>query len=93
MTHSLYKEIILSGVETSPGPGSGVGALDKKTNLSVRTYNWYGLGELNKFRRVLTKARCEVNNGGIVLFQETHIKDESILKLYWKLNYTSCCVS
>ena len=77
MTHSLYKEIILSGVETSPGPVSGVGALDKKTNLSVRTYNCNGLGELNKLRRVLTKARCEVNNGGIVLLQETQFKTKA----------------
>ena len=84
---------MLSGVETSPGPGSGVGALDKKTNLSVSTYNFNGLGEINKLRRVLMKARCEINNGGIVLFQDTHIKDKSILKLYWKMNYASCCVS
>ena len=63
--------LIMAGVEPSPGPVSC-----NKINLTVRTYNCNGLGENNKFQRVLTKSRSEVNNGGIVLLQETHIKNK-----------------
>ena len=35
----------------------------------------------------------EVSMGGIALLQETHIKDEKLIKLYWKMNYATYCVS
>ena len=60
------------GVEPNPGPGTC-----KKTNLAIRIYNCNGLVDTNKLRRVLAKSRNEVSNGGIVLLQETHIKDET----------------
>ena len=51
-----------------------------------------GIG-INYVRRLLTKARTEVRKGGILLFQETHVRDENKIKMYWKTNYISSCVS
>ena len=62
-------------------------------NLSVRTYNCNGLGNIDKFRRVLVNVRREVDHGGVVLLQETHIKDENIIKSYWRGGYVSSCIS
>ena len=45
---------------------------------------------LNKLRRVLKKVNHEEC---IVLLQETHVKDENIIKMNWRMNYVSCCVS
>jgi exonuclease III len=55
--------------------------------------NCNGLGDTNKLRRLLTKARSEVNNGGVILLQETHIKEDNLLKLYWKMSYTFSGIS
>ena len=62
-----------------------------KTNFTVRSYNCNGLGNQNKLRRVLIKVREEVKNGGVVLLKETHIKDESLISMYWKTNFVSSC--
>ena len=42
-----------------------------KSNLSIKTYNCNGLENTDKSRRVLLK---------VVLLQETHIKNENIIK-------------
>ena len=82
--------LLMQGVESNPGPGE---AKDKKPNLTIRSYNCNGLGNLDKFRRVLIKVRDEVRKGGIVLLQETHIVDEKIIETYWKMKYSTSCVS
>ena len=81
--------LLMQGVESNPGPL----VPNSKTNLSIRTYNTNGLGNLDKLRRLLIKARTEVRKGGILLLQETHVKDENIIKMYWNMNYVSSCVS
>ena len=66
-------------IETNPGPQA---TFEPKCNLSVRTYNCNGLGDTNKFRRILVNVKKEIGHGGIVLLQETHIKNENIIKTY-----------
>ena len=77
---TIYIFLITQGIEPNPGP-------EKKSNLSIRTFNCNGLGNTNKLRRLLTKVRQKVKLGGIVLLQETHLKSEEVIKLYWKMNY------
>ena len=77
-------------IEINPGPVTGS---VQKSNVSVRTYNCNGLGVINKFRRILIKIRGETGSGGIVLLQETHIKNEKIIDTYWKGGYVSSCIS
>ena len=74
--------LMQGGVESNPGPGPN----NNKSDLEIRTYNCNGLGDINKLRRLFTKVRKEVEKGGIVLLQETHVKDESIIQRYWKSN-------
>ena len=69
----IYIMLLMQNVESNPGPGPPT-----VCNLSVRTYNCNGLGNIDKFRRVLVNVRREVGHGGVVLLQETHIKDENI---------------
>ena len=38
-------------------------------------------------------VRHEVGHGGVVLLQETHIKDENVIKSYWRGGYLSSCIS
>ena len=45
-------------IEPNPGP---------KINLGIQTCNCNGLGNINKLRRLLIKARNEVSKGGLVL--------------------------
>jgi exonuclease III len=80
--------LLRQNVESNPGPDKSI-----KPNVSVRTYNCNGLGNVSKFRRLLIKLRLEVQRGGIALLQETHIVDENLIKLYWKMNFVSSCVS
>jgi exonuclease III len=87
---NILRILILGGIETNPGPSTNV---MPKSNLTVRTYNCNGLGNINKFRRLLIKIRDEVKKGGIVLLQETHITDENLIKTYCKMNYATSCVS
>ena len=68
----------VEGVESNPGPAAN------KPNLKVRIYNCNGLGDLNKMRWVFNKSQKDIDNGGIVLLQETHVKDEKIInKSQW----------
>ena len=56
---SLIVEILLliQGIESNPGPsGPGVLSDNLKINMTIRTYNCNGLGNLNKFRRLLAKV-------------------------------------
>ena len=73
-------------VESNPGP------VMHKSNVSVRTYNSNDLGVTDKFRRILVKLRNEVGSGGIVLLQETHIKNQNIIDSYWKGGYVHSCI-
>ena len=85
---TIANMLLKQNVESNPGPESNI-----KPNVAIRTYNCNGLGNTNKFRRLLTKLRPEVQQGGIALLQETHIVDENLIKLYWKMNFVTSCVS
>jgi hypothetical protein len=61
--------LLRENIEANPGPNN----CKIKPNLTLRTFNCNGLGDINKFRRVLTKLRKEVQSGGIAMLQETHI--------------------
>jgi hypothetical protein len=69
--------LLRENIEANPGPSNG----KVKPNLTLRTFNCNGLGDINKFRRVLTKLRQEVQSGGIAMLQETHIMNENLIKL------------
>ena len=72
MSRLIKTLLTMQGIERNPGPQNK----NKTNNLTIRTFNCNGLGDTDKMRRLLTKARSEVNNGGIVLLQESHIKDD-----------------
>ena len=52
--------LLRQNVESNPGPENGI-----KSNVVVRTYNCNGLGNVNKFRRLLIKLKPEVQHGDI----------------------------
>ena len=86
---AVVLQLIIGNIECNPGPTNQ----PVKSNLTLRTYNCNGLGDNLKLRRVLAKSRVEVNNCGIVLLQETHIVDEKLIDMYWKMQFTSSCAS
>ena len=81
--------LLQQNIETNPNPKNE----DIKPNLTLRTFNCNGLGNNMKMRRVFSKLKKEVQNGGIVMLQETHIVDENMIKMYWKMKYASNCIS
>ena len=58
---SLHILLKCQEVELNPSPKI------IKPNLTITTFNCNGLGDLNKFRRILIKASNEVKNGGVSL--------------------------
>jgi len=71
-----------SGIELNPGPPRGT---------KIVTYNCNGLGDQSKLRRLLTKVNKDVENGAIILLQETHIVNSDYLKTIWKNKFISNC--
>ena len=90
MNEIIYLLLLSQGIESNPGPNN-ISVL--KPNLSVRTFNCNGLGNINKLRRLFAKVNKEVSLGGIVMLQETHLKNENQIKLYWKMNYAANGIS
>ncbi len=82
---TIYLELLRQNVESNPGM--------KKNNdtVTVIAYNTNGLGDKNKLRRLLTKVEPIVSKGGIILLQETHLKETGYLSLIWKFNFVSNC--
>ncbi len=70
--------LLQQNVERNPGP------LKENPNFTIMTYNTNGLGDRNKFKRLLLKLEPIVSKGGIILLQETHITHPEILKTSWK---------
>jgi exonuclease III len=79
----IYLTLLKQNVERNPGP---------KEELKIITYNCNGLGNKEKLRRLLNKAKPLVDGGAIILLQETHIVDISYVKLIWKHGCESNCV-
>jgi exonuclease III len=75
-------------IEPNPGPPDRC-----HKSFKVVTYNCNGLGNTNKLRRILLKSSKIVDNYGIVCLQETHIVNTDYLKLIWKNNFISNCIS
>ncbi len=51
------------------------------------------MGDIKKLRRTLKKAEVIVNKGGIVMLQETHLKNDKYLKSLWKNKVSLNCKS
>jgi len=85
---TIYLDLIRQNIETNPGM-----EVRKKdvTTIKVVTYNTNGLGDKKKLKRLLTKISPIVEKGGIVLLQETHLKDTSHLNKVWKYSFESNC--
>jgi exonuclease III len=83
---TIYITLLRQNVESNPGMGRS-----NKVNFSLVTYNCNGLGDPKKLKRVLTKLTKIVENGGIVLLQETHIVDTTYLQQIWKNKFESNC--
>jgi exonuclease III len=83
---TIYITLLRQNVESNPGMGRS-----NKANFSLVTYNCNGLGDPKKLKRVLTKLSKIVENGGIVLLQETHIVDTTYLQQIWKNKFESNC--
>jgi len=66
--------LLQQNIERNPGPTK------RDPTFLILTYNTNGLGDRNKFKRLLLKLEPIVNKGGIVLLQETHIIIPEILK-------------
>ena len=86
----IDKLLLIQNVEKNPGP---VDVSLPETNFSVRTYNSNGLGEINKLRSLLIKVKSEVKQGGIVLLQETHLNDDKVIEMHWKMSCGLRCVN
>jgi hypothetical protein len=77
---TIYLDLLRQNVESNPG-------MAKSNNtLTVISYNANGLGDKTKLRRLLAKVEPIVSKGGIILLQETHLKETNYLKLIWKFN-------
>jgi exonuclease III len=82
---TIYLDLLRQNVESNPG-------MAKSNNiLTVISYNANGLEDKTKLRRLLAKVEPIVSKGGIILLQETHLKETNYLKLIWKFNYVSNC--
>jgi hypothetical protein len=66
---TIPKLLLRGNVEANPGPNNK----KVKPNITLRNFNCKGLGDINKFRRVLSKLRKEVQLWGKAMLQETHI--------------------
>jgi exonuclease III len=84
----IYLLLIQQSVEINPGP-----KLPPPEIVSIVSYNTNGLGDTKKLRRTLKKAEVIVNKGGIVMLQETHLKDDKYLKSLWKNKVSLNCKS
>ena len=81
---TIYLLLLQQNVERNPGP---------KASIPIITYNTNGLGSRDKLKRLLSKLDPLVNAGGIVMLQETHIRDPVYLKMAWKNKFAMNCVS
>ena len=74
--------LIMGTVEINPGPAS-----ISKESVKIVTYNCNGLGNRLKRNRILSKASCIAEKGGIVMLQETHITNEQLIRDRIKQNF------
>ena len=84
---TIYLLLLQQTIERNPGPKPN------QPRIPIITYNTNGLGSKDKFKRLLNKLDPMVNSGGIIMLQETHIKDVGYLKMTWKHKYSSNCIS
>ena len=90
---TIVKKLLLSGdIAENPGPGSGAGQGDKKTNgdLMVTSYNVRGLNDEAKLRHLVN--HCYATLGGkdqdsIYAFQETYIPQPGKIPFLWRGNF------
>ncbi len=82
---TIYLDMLRQNVESNPGMKIS------NDTLTVITYNTNRLGDKTKLRRLLTKVEPIVSKVGIILLQETHLKETSYLSLFWKFNFVSNC--
>ena len=78
MSLTIHMLLILGTIELNPGPRPVM------TNLSILSFNTNGLGNPKKLKRLLDKAAPLVENGCIVLLQETHLINSDYINLIWK---------
>jgi exonuclease III len=79
--------LLMQNIESNPGMNP-----INMHPISIMTYNCNGLRDNKKLRRLTSKLRPFVNNGGIVLLQETHLTDTNYLKSIWKEKFESNCI-
>ena len=72
----MYMLLLQYGISPNPGPENA-----RKSNLSFITYNCRGLMESRKLRRDLAKVGPLLDKNCIVALQETHTRDNRLLKL------------
>jgi exonuclease III len=91
---TIYLELLRQNVESNPGmvEGKTTERNKKRMKLSIITYNTNGLGDRKKLKRLLYKVKPIVEEGGIILLQETHLMDTSYLSSIWKHNFVSNCI-
>jgi exonuclease III len=87
---TIYITLLSQNVESNPGMEERRENVGK--NVNIITYNCNGLGDKKKLKRLLLKVEPIVAKGGIILLQETHIKDITYLSTIWKHNFASNCV-
>jgi hypothetical protein len=86
ISHTIYLDLLRKNIESNPG------MVGKRSTFLITTYNCDGLGNNKKLKRLLVKADPIVRNGGVILLQETHLKNTSYLKLICKHNFVSNCI-
>ena len=80
--------LIQQTVERNPGP-----QCKKLIPIKIVTFNTNGLGDKKKLRRLVRKVDPIVSKGGIVMLQETHLKEVDYLTSIWKNNLATNCTS
>ncbi len=81
---AVVAALLQNDIEVNPGP-----ALINGNSLRLLSLNCRGLGKVEKFRVVLSKAAEAIkeNINTIIMLQETMIKNEDYIKLAWKGTY------
>jgi len=82
---TIYLQLICQSIEINPGP------TNTPQTVSIITYNTNGLADVKKLKRLLKKVDTIVNQGGIIMLQETHLKNDLYLKSIWKHSYVINC--
>jgi exonuclease III len=88
ISKSLTRILLIRGnIELNPDPKIGTTPTEKaemSKHIDIISFNCNGLADKQKLKRELGKANQTTTRGGIVMLQETHVTDESLIRQNYK---------